>query len=397
MPNSFASFTSLPKIGINPNSTYRTPIGIYAYNTAYVLKLMGSENSAESLPFAGHQEYVHLFQATGKIIILNRIKNIDKIYKKLKKVYVQRTNNTDFSKIIKYSENSARNRSEGGRLWYVTMIMSDILSGLDIDQARDKRKQHDMNIIEPNEIKPESRTWNGIFRAIGVNGVIDTGAGIIHPSEESQAVFFSRDSISNIQMHRNRYSPETTRIEDHERSHNVTIKRFTRMKNDHQRVELLYNIYNGDIENIYSLMDYAIKAGFFNRDILRILRGGDNQFHKQFIQMAAQDSRYLKFFDDFVFKFELGYANDSLPGKEALVPFIITRYNNFPTEVKALVRTMLMIIAQDFMSINEYVSTLSLAVKYLDSEMIEELLDEIDMSDSEMQLVKARVPGLDIE
>ena len=50
--------------------------------------------------------------------------------------------------------------------------------------------------------------WNKLFRELRIDGAIDTGVGIIHTSEPTQAVFFSINSIANVKRVENKYSPD---------------------------------------------------------------------------------------------------------------------------------------------------------------------------------------------
>jgi hypothetical protein len=61
----FVSFTSLPKLGINPKTPYDTPAGIYSYPVYYVIENYDPKNGAFTVPFAAEQEYVHVFQVSG--------------------------------------------------------------------------------------------------------------------------------------------------------------------------------------------------------------------------------------------------------------------------------------------------------------------------------------------
>ena len=78
----------------------------------------------------------------------------------------------------------------GGRLWYVTYILSEYLG---TEYGR----------------KPPI-VWNELFRRVlDIDGCIDTGAGIIHPSEPTQAVFFSLPRLRILDIVYNKYSPVT--------------------------------------------------------------------------------------------------------------------------------------------------------------------------------------------
>ena len=75
--NCFVSFTALEKLGINPQSTYDTPIGIYAYPAEYVVKMAGETSQmSDTLPFAGEQPFVNIFSVKGNIINLKTVSRL---------------------------------------------------------------------------------------------------------------------------------------------------------------------------------------------------------------------------------------------------------------------------------------------------------------------------------
>jgi hypothetical protein len=58
----FASFTDLPKLGINPQSEYDTPIGVYAYPIGYTYRKFTDTSGKFGVPFAADSSYIHIFQ-----------------------------------------------------------------------------------------------------------------------------------------------------------------------------------------------------------------------------------------------------------------------------------------------------------------------------------------------
>jgi hypothetical protein len=58
--NVFGSFTAIPKLGLNPGSTYNTPVGVYAYPVDYIIQTM--QGGDFGVPFANDQPYLHVFQ-----------------------------------------------------------------------------------------------------------------------------------------------------------------------------------------------------------------------------------------------------------------------------------------------------------------------------------------------
>ena len=191
--NVFVSFTMLDKLGINPKSRYNTPLGIYAYPGEYVWGKIGDSDSMTKLPFAGNQPYVNLFSVNGNIVNLTRMydETADEYYSKLPAIISairpKFKNREEFLKqTIEDSYEYSRKKTAGGRFWYVTYRLSNILG-----------ENNKAPII-----------WNKIFRMLGIDGCIDEGDGIIHPSEPTQAVFFSKSIIYDVERVLNKYSGE---------------------------------------------------------------------------------------------------------------------------------------------------------------------------------------------
>ena len=228
--NVFISMTQYPKLGINPRSGYNTPLGIYAYPCEYVKRMAGSRKSLkDALPFAGEEENVNLFKAKGNIINLATMTNDEKVelYKKMGKVYADIAKEEfghswkravdDLEKIIDDASSKAKfSNMAGGQFWYVTMVLSRILSEtLGTEQ---------------------SVQWNKLFRSIGVDGCIDYdpdlpgGKGIIHTNEPSQAVFFSINGVTDVKRYNNKYSHNDIEDRKREGKYKKTVTDRTRKK-----------------------------------------------------------------------------------------------------------------------------------------------------------------------
>lgn len=204
--NLFVSFTQLPKLGINPRSKYNTPLGIYSYPADYVVASTHGRYSMATLPFAGKQPYANIFQGRGNIVHLNTMTLQDEyLYNNKLRAYAKRLPDVDFTKhyappgkdwtdIVNRTINAAVDFAKermlsGGRLWYTTWKLS--------------------GYIETYLKRPASLAWNELFRQVlGIDGCVDTGKGIIHPSEPVQAVFFSLGATKLVSTVQNKYSPE---------------------------------------------------------------------------------------------------------------------------------------------------------------------------------------------
>ena len=206
--NLFVSFTSVDKLGIYPASPYNTPLGIYCYPAEYTMKVIGDKNETHKLPYQGDNEYANIFKATGNIIEVSNLPRDEefKYYAKILSLWLNHYNGSrDPYEVIKsrfmcppltrstfnsimYDEavNQARHNSPGGRLWYITMVFSDLFA----------------KVWNSNN---DAAAWAHLFRKLGVSGAVDLGRGIIHPNEPTQAVFFTKDAVTDIQRVRTEF------------------------------------------------------------------------------------------------------------------------------------------------------------------------------------------------
>lgn len=196
--NAFISFTKVDKLGINPQSGYDTPLGIYAYPVDYVQKETEDGQWMRVLPFAGRSEYATLFRPSGNIVELDTLSVLEArgYYKKLSDLWVKMSG-TDWKTSVDQVERILNNAHElalfpdyvGGRFWYIVREIAYLIAG-----ARGEGK---VTVI-----------WNKVFREIGIDGCVDRGIGIIHSNEPNQGVFFSIAAISDTKRVYNKWSPE---------------------------------------------------------------------------------------------------------------------------------------------------------------------------------------------
>lgn len=92
---------------------------------------------------------------------------------------------TDF---VKNVENNALIDTPFGKLWAITRKLSDT----DSDPASNNK-------------------WARIWRNLGIDGIIDLGRGLIHSSEPSQALFFSKNTIKLVKSFENKSTPDKLR------------------------------------------------------------------------------------------------------------------------------------------------------------------------------------------
>jgi len=175
--DTYISFTKIEKIGINPNSRYNTPNGIYTYQLDYVFKITDykDERDLSLLPFAHDQPYIWVVKPKTKVLRLQDYTDADlqQDIKKLKTHF--KTDSHEF--IIKQFGDTARHAYPASKMWNITRGLAQ---------------------KNPNK-------WNHILRVIlGYSIIRDDGYGVLHPAEPYQTVFLSFSSLSPVEKIKNR-------------------------------------------------------------------------------------------------------------------------------------------------------------------------------------------------
>jgi hypothetical protein len=192
------SMTSIPKLGINPGSNYNTPVGIYFYPAEFYMQ-MKEDDASKKLPFVDDAPYIQIFELAGNVEDIDKM-DVTKYNSYISKLYA---NINKVSQLLNISENyahkeiadalmsagsQAKDSSYGGRLWYVLYTLS---------RAEGAQKR--------SSAAPRSSViWNSLLRIIGMDGVIDNGAGIIHKNEPFQGVILDPRSLRHVETIENK-------------------------------------------------------------------------------------------------------------------------------------------------------------------------------------------------
>lgn len=218
--NLFVSFTQKDKIGINPQTKYDTPVGIYAYPVEelfednvdpdhYNLKL------GSFVPFAGQQPWVTLFQPRNPDKVIQDIadqhtytqndllRDLQVLYEEFLLPDEKLSNSLPFRRseeMIDWADKFARYpQVPGGILWAAIWKLSQRL-----DAYWNFRS------------KPKT-IFTKMLITLGYDGVANRSyPPIIHQSEPQQAVFFGRNVIDVIQRIPNEHR---SRAKEYKRVH----------------------------------------------------------------------------------------------------------------------------------------------------------------------------------
>ena len=172
------------KIGINPRSMWETPVGIYAYPIDYVL-----QHGAE---FGTRRAYAYVVQAVdmGRILDLSTYSKND-LANDLKKLERIALDNGVTESSFDFMTDVCRRYPSGKQIWMLTKTLAGRIAG-------DKNENPD-DPDAPLKNAKATAQWNKLFRSIGYVGVVDRGHSIIHENEPTQAVFFSKAAIRELE------------------------------------------------------------------------------------------------------------------------------------------------------------------------------------------------------
>lgn len=194
VPNIFANFMGIEKLGINYSPDYETtPLGIYAYPVEWLVNRYNSRKDYDI--YASDSPYVNLIKVQGNIVNLTTMTDsqaasyydaIQRFWGKAISIDSKHLGD-ELAKHIEAAKTDAPVADlSGGRFWYLTRLVSE-----DIASATGKKM---INV------------WNILLRNIGIDGAVDNGSKIIHEAEPTQAVFLSKAVITDSTRLRNQYT-----------------------------------------------------------------------------------------------------------------------------------------------------------------------------------------------
>lgn len=188
-PDVFISFTAAhqgrSKIGINPNSKYATPIGVYTYPVDYVINYSIRYNEL-SAPFTGAGDWAFLY-VVKRVSNEGVVENDTQAQPYLTKLETQINRDVDIDSLqfIEDSHDEVRVKGAKGELWNLARNYALNLTG------RSGRASK----------RTTTAIWNQIMRHLGISQYVDRdNEGVIHSNESTQAVFFSTSAFSVLDV-----------------------------------------------------------------------------------------------------------------------------------------------------------------------------------------------------
>lgn len=201
-PKFFFTMTEINKVGVNIQSRYNTPLGVYAYplTNEFLEMLIGGH-----LPYAGEKPYVNLFTLSAPTFNMTTYTATD-----LKK-------DTNTIKTIYNFKDSVDPTSQQEDTYYTQF---------DIDEAfRTARTGTDISKMWnlTRILSKNAKSWNVLLRTLGYTNFYDPGLGLIHPNEPSQAVILDPSIIIVIESFFNPHASDYPIEPGHASQHETNI------------------------------------------------------------------------------------------------------------------------------------------------------------------------------
>lgn len=242
IPTHFITFTSLHKVGINPKSKYKTPIGIYTYP---LTEDIVSDIAAGQLPFAQDMPYASIVKPKDGASILmhetdlgiDAMDYIEKLFSKeavdagVIKNFNFRDINSELDRLEFSEDTPSSHMLDGITLrseWPILgsgakasrhFVLSRMPFVKSLIRLAKKRTNSQMSILwhaTRAAADEDPVSWNSLMRWLGFDVVYDNNRGIIHRNEPKQAVFLHKAGLEVVETVKNTLSP-----------HNIATKKYT--------------------------------------------------------------------------------------------------------------------------------------------------------------------------
>ena len=185
-PDIFISFKGIPKMGMNPEYSFKTPMGVYFYPLQAFWQKFASSFEKGQMPthFATNYRYLYVVKYNGK--------GKKEIRDTTKYTHADRMRDFDELRKLGYDVDNAFSRipnnqyttNEFGKFWNTINELTSHISG-----------------VYRNGPNKKSFAKNKILRQLNYAYISEpAGQGVIHPNEAEQGFFTSGAYIKTVQM-----------------------------------------------------------------------------------------------------------------------------------------------------------------------------------------------------
>ena len=226
--NSLSDFSGKqhPKLGINPKSSFSTPLGIYTYPLHRYWGEMEKFNSAREVPFRSDSEYIAIIRKKKDAKFIDDMdknyteENLEQDVVKIKNYFSSLISMDGLDEIQKRSFEKAKRNKPISKLWnlvrHLSIFVATLKKVMENKMPTDKLEYEFIELIskedpskfytiERNKLNVSALVFNKILREVlEYDGFSDiSGEGHIHENEPVQAVFLNPRSYEIIKIIKN--------------------------------------------------------------------------------------------------------------------------------------------------------------------------------------------------
>jgi hypothetical protein len=308
------TMTSINKVGVNPQSEYETPLGVYFYPLTDKMYESLIDNN---LPFASESENVSLVrlkdvQSSKWLRVTDKNQSIDleklqmkayKFFDDSNKNFDDSNKNFDDNENLDFDDTIARwDRwiKRESRLTNASLLFAYCVF---LVQKFDKKSKHASSAIR-------GRRFNQILRHLGFIGVYDTGEGIIHPNEPAQLVALEPSAYEIVASYNTKEIRKDSNLDSSalkekilDNIYHIEDEVFVRYKSAEQ-IDAKMNFLAQKLLNNDQLLDYHLKrlvyaSSLFSRGLFAIIAIiEDDILTEKFLnawEIWAKNTEFLRF------------------------------------------------------------------------------------------------------
>ncbi|OUW11045.1 MAG: hypothetical protein CBD26_03915 [Candidatus Pelagibacter sp. TMED166] len=231
-PEYFITFHEINKVGVNPQTPYTTPVGIYTYP---LLSGLVRQIKDGTVPFASDARYVSILKPTdpSKILSMTNDPGLRQFVKLFSQETVDKFNLSGgaLEKDVKAIDRAVEEMKQSGKDMPSFPRWSAIFSGVsEIYNKKAKRKNMFAKLWMCTWIASEKNpaVWNGILRYLGYDAAYDSNGGVIHRNEKQQAVFLSKSALEVIQTLPNKMGRDIVQKKMRKQKYGIDYKQIHR-------------------------------------------------------------------------------------------------------------------------------------------------------------------------
>lgn len=205
----YIHFTDLKKVGVNPQTEYFTPAGVYSYN----LKREWNDMVNNTLPFAQNRKYIFLLKATKPVTNVKQYTlsnwGMDKL--KLSRMFKNKTFSIsmDTDTYSDFVEQAMKTKLSPDALGFYSLSIEELI---EVAKMTTKNRMPFTMMwnatrlisMDGEKIDPNVWIWNKVMRSLGYAIFDDPNTGTIHQNEPSQCLFLTTNSFDVVDMLENK-------------------------------------------------------------------------------------------------------------------------------------------------------------------------------------------------